>query len=73
MSYLLHSVARDGSWFHYRSPSGQWHLFSKTADRPCPLTDDERERDVTLHNGVKVGSSLPSMSTVRIAARIPRE
>lgn len=73
MSFFLHSVARDGSWFHYRSPSGTWHLFSKTGDRPCPLTDEERERDVTLHDGILVGSSMPSMTTLRIAARSPRE
>ena len=28
------------------------------------LTDEERERDVTLHDGILVGSSMPSMTTL---------
>lgn len=69
MSFLLHSVARDGSWYHYQSPDGQWCLFSKDGDRPCPLTDEERARDVTQYDGVLVGATLPSLVTLRIAAR----
>lgn len=70
--FFLHSVARDGSWYHYRCPAGAWHLFSKNGDRPCPLTDEDRDRDVTQYGGVLVGSTMPSMMTLRCAARAPR-